>query len=75
MRVVQCVPAVRAVDVSVFACIRSRCVYVTEVGGPSDLWESRKKLLCIVTGICIIVPYVSFSLFRSSDLSCNADPI
>ena len=34
VRVVQCVCAVRAVEVPVLVCLRSSCYHVTEVGGP-----------------------------------------
>jgi len=34
VRVNQCVPAIRAGEVSAFMCLRSSCSHVTEVGGP-----------------------------------------
>ena len=38
VRVGQGVPAVSALEVPVFVCIRNDCNHVTEVGGSQDLW-------------------------------------
>jgi hypothetical protein len=41
MRVDQCVPVVRAVEVPVLVCLFSSCGHVTEVGGAVGSFETR----------------------------------
>jgi hypothetical protein len=45
VRVDQCVSAIRAVEVSVFVCLRSSCNHVTEVGGSLRFLRPTLKIV------------------------------
>jgi len=57
---------IKATKVPVFLCLRNSCTHVTEVNGPSDLWNSRWRLLCKVTGTFCYKWTVSFPTLRST---------
>jgi hypothetical protein len=64
VRVDQCVSAVRAVEVSVYVCLRSSCNHVTEACGPQGLWDSCWGLSSKMTGLGGCNPAISQNALR-----------
>ena len=58
-RVDQCVSAIRVVELPVLFCFRSNWNHVTEVGGPSGLWDPRWRTHEKWPGLCGCNPAIS----------------
>ena len=67
VRVDQCVSAVRVIEVPVLFCFRSSWNHVTDVGGPSGLWDPRWRSYEKWQGLCGCNPAIS------SDVHGNAE--